>query len=344
MKVGLIYDPIYLKHDTGEHVENSRRLIATMSYLNETGVKKKLTMLSPRPASVEELETIHDPDYISFIRHKAESGGGWLDADTLIGPRSYEAAVYAAGGLLTAVEAVAGAEVDSAFTLARPPGHHAVPDGAKGFCVFNNVAIAAKYALGKLDLSRVLIVDFDVHHGNGTQDAFYDDPRVLYFSIHEYPFYPGTGGADETGTGDGKGTTVNIPMAGGWGDEEYLRAFEEVLVPVARRFRPDFMLVSAGFDAHWADHLAMMQVSIRGFARMTLILKELASELCGGRLVFALEGGYNLQVLAPSVTASLEVLLGENEIYDPLGQPSMVRKPGGFGEHIERIKRIQNIT
>lgn len=343
MKAGLVYDPIYLEHDTGDHVENSQRLVAAISHLEETGTKQKLTMLSPRSASMEELETIHRPEYISYVESKGTKGGGWLDADTVICPRSYEVALYAAGGLLTAVEAVAKGEVDSAFALVRPPGHHAVADRAMGFCIFNNVAVAAKFALGKFDFSRVLIADFDVHHGNGTQDAFYDDRRVLYFSTHEYPFYPGTGRMEETGRGEGTGTTVNFPMSAGWGDEEYLRAFQEVLLPVAHEFQPQFILVSVGLDPHWADPLAMMRVSVQGFAQMATILKKLAAELCQGRLVFTLEGGYNLQVVACSIKAVFDVLLGHPEIDDPLGQASTARKPEGFDRHIEAIKRIHRI-
>ena len=204
-----------------------------MSYLKETGIKEKLISLPARPASLEELEMIHAPEYISYVKSKAEKGGGWLDPDTVMSPKSYEAALYAAGGVLAAVEAVLKGEVDNAFALVRPPGHHAVQNRAMGFCIFNNVAIAAKFARSRFNVDRVLIADFDVHHGNGTQDAFYADPAVLYFSTHEYPYYPGTGAAKETGTGKGEGTTVNFPMAAGWGDEEYLRALNEVLVPVA---------------------------------------------------------------------------------------------------------------
>jgi acetoin utilization deacetylase AcuC-like enzyme len=343
MKAGLVYDPIYLEHDTGDHVENSRRLVEAMSYLKETGIKEKLTSLPARPASLEEMQMVHAPEYISYVKTKAEKGGGWLDPDTVMSPKSYEVALYAAGGVLAAVEAVMRGEVDNAFALVRPPGHHAVQDRAMGFCIFNNVAIAAKFALSKLNLDRVLIADFDVHHGNGTQDVFYADAKVLYFSTHQYPFYPGTGWMDETGTGEGKGTTVNFPMAAGWGDEECLRAFNEVLVPVARRFQPDFILVSAGFDPHWADHLAMMKVTITGFAQMARILKELAAELCQGRLVFTLEGGYNLRVVACSIKAVFDVLLGNSKIDDPMGKASMARKPEGFDEHIEAIKRIHQI-
>jgi acetoin utilization deacetylase AcuC-like enzyme len=343
MKVGLVYDPIYLEHDTGDHVENPRRLVEAISYLKETGVKEKLTCLSPRPASMKELETVHAPEYISYVKSKAESGGGWLDPDTVMSPKSYEAALYAAGGVLVAVEAVMKGEVENAFALVRPPGHHAVRDRAMGFCIFNNVAIAARCALGNFNLNRVLIADFDVHHGNGTQDAFYADPKALYFSTHQYPHYPGTGWMDETGAGEGEGTTVNFPMTGGWGDEEYLRAFKEVLVPVARRFQPQLVLVSAGFDAHWSDQLAMMRVSITGFAQMSMMLKGLAGELCQGRLVYALEGGYNLRVVASSIKATFDVLLGNSQIGDPLGKAPAARKPEGFDERIQEIKRIHHI-
>jgi acetoin utilization deacetylase AcuC-like enzyme len=343
MKAGLVYDPIYLEHDTGDHVENARRLVTALSYLKETGIKEKLTCLPPRPALLGELEMIHAPEYISYVKSKAEKGGGWLDPDTVMSPRSYEAALYAAGGLLVAVEEVMKGEVDNAFALVRPPGHHAIYDRAMGFCIFNNMAVAAKFALSRFNLSRILIVDFDVHHGNGTQDAFYADPKVLYFSTHQYPFYPGTGRMEETGTGEGKGTTVNFPMVAGWGDEEYLRAFKEALVPVAHRFQPELILISAGFDPHWADHLAMMRVSVQGFAQMAMILKKLAAKLCQGRLVFTLEGGYNLHVVAASIKAIFDVLLGNSEIDDPLGEASVLRKPEGFDKHIEQIKRLHHL-
>jgi len=343
MKAGLVYDPIYLEHDTGDHVENSHRLVEAMSHLKETGIKDRLISLPARPASLEEVELIHAPEYISHVKSKAEKGGGWLDPDTLLSPKSYAAALYAAGGVLVAVEAVMTGEVDNAFALVRPPGHHAVRDRAMGFCIFNNVAIAARFALRKFNLKRVLIADFDVHHGNGTQDAFYSDPGVLYFSTHQYPFYPGTGWMDETGTGKGEGTTVNFPMAAGWGDDEYLRAFNEVLVPAARRFEPQLILVSAGFDAHWADQLAMMRVSITGFAQMSMILKGLAAELCQAHLVFTLEGGYNLRVVASSIKATFDALLGSPEIDDPLGKTPAARKPEGFDEHIRAIKGMHRL-
>lgn len=342
MKAGLVYDPIYLEHDTGNHPENSQRLVAMISHLEETGTKEKLALLVPRPASIEELEMVHAPEYISQVKSKAEKGGGRLDPDTVISAKSYEVALYAAGGVLTAVEVVMGGEVNSAFALVRPPGHHAVRTRAMGFCIFNNVAVAAKFALNEFNLSRILIADFDVHHGNATQDAFYDDPEVLYFSTHQYPYYPGTGGINETGMGKGEGTTVNFPMNAGWGDEEYIRAFREVLVPVAKRFQPQLILVSVGFDPHWADSLAMMQVSITGFARMVKVLKGLASDLCQGRLVLTLEGGYNLEVDAFSVRATFDVLLDIPEIVDPLGKSKMARHEG-FDEHLEKIKKAHGL-
>jgi acetoin utilization deacetylase AcuC-like enzyme len=319
MKVGLVYDPIYLKHDTGGHVESAQRLEAIISHLEETGLKKKLTLIKPRPASVEELSLVHTKQHISYIKGVAGKGGGWIDADTVMSPDSYEAALYAAGGTILAAEAVMEGKVKSAFALVRPPGHHATPRRAMGFCLFNNIAIAAKHALARY-VERVLIIDFDVHHGNGTQEIFYDRPEVMYISTHEYPFYPGTGGVEETGRGAAKGTKVNIPLPAGCGDSEYLQVFEQVITPAAKKFKPQLVLVSAGYDAHWADELAMMQLSVSGFAKIAGIIRELADELCEGRLVFALEGGYNLRALAASIKATLDILLGNTAIDDPLGQ------------------------
>lgn len=320
MKVGLVYDPIYLKHDTGQHVENARRLEAITAYLEQTGLGQQLTLIKPRTASTEEISLVHDNQYISYIRDATQRGGGWLDADTVMSPDSYQAAVYAAGGAIRATEAVMNGEVGSAFALVRPPGHHATSQRAMGFCLFNNVAIATKYALTKYKLDRVIIIDFDVHHGNGTQATFYDNPQVLYVSTHQSPFYPGTGSLEETGIAAGQGTTINIPLPAGSGDAEYLPIFEQIVAPAARRFNPQFILVSAGYDLHWADDIALMQVSVSGFAQMVSIIKGLADELCSGRLVFSLEGGYNLQVLPYAVKATFDVLLGNTNIEDSLGQ------------------------
>jgi acetoin utilization deacetylase AcuC-like enzyme len=348
MKVGYVYDPVYLEHDTGQHPENATRLEAIMSRLEESSLKKRLAHIAPRPATIEEVALVHHEEYIAYVQAVAKKGGGWLDPDTVVSPGSYKAALYAAGGLIRATEVVMG-EGGSAYALVRPPGHHATATQAMGFCLFNNVAIAARYALSKLNLGQVAIIDFDVHHGNGTQDAFYDDPKVLYVSTHEFPLYPGTGSLEETGIRDAKGTTVNIPLPAGSGDGEYLRVFDEVIVPVVRRFGPELILVSAGYDGHWSDRLAMMDLSVTGYAKMAEIIKGLALELCHGHLVFTLEGGYPLAALAASVKATFDVLLGEKDIDDPLGPPKSGFKLRGFETPditslVTSLKRIHKLA
>jgi acetoin utilization deacetylase AcuC-like enzyme len=321
MSVGVVYDPVYLEHNTGQHVENAARLVEIMRLLEETGLTAKLVSIPPRAASQDELAAVHAPGYISYVESFAHRGGGWLDADTVLSPGSYNAALHAAGGLIEAVDGVMRNKVASAFALVRPPGHHAIRGEAMGFCLFNNVAIAARHALDSYGLERILIVDFDVHHGNGTQDAFYNDPHALYFSTHQYPFYPGSGRFDEIGAGPGEGYTVNVPLPGWCRDSDYVKVFEEVLIPAARRFNPELVLVSAGYDAHWNDLISGMQLSVTGFTQMVGTLKRLADELCHGRIVFTLEGGYDLHALAASVRATFDVLLESPEIVDPLGQP-----------------------
>lgn len=343
MAVGLIYDPIYLKHDTGGHVENASRLVEVVSLLEESHLKEQLVTIPPQPASVDDLSLVHAPQHISHIESSARAGGGWLDLDTVMCGDSYQVALYAVGGVMKAVDEVVKGTVNSAFALVRPPGHHATYWRAMGFCLFNNIAIATRYALEKYRLNRILIADFDVHHGNGTQDTFYSDPQVLYFSTHQYPFYPGTGGMGECGEGEAKGTTVNVPLFAGCGDDEYLRAFNEILVPVAQRFRPRLIMVSAGYDAHWADSISMMRVSVTGFARIVSVLKRLADEFSEGRLVFTLEGGYHLPALAFSVKATLDVLLGRDEVEDPLGPGSSREMPRDIDAVLGQIKKIHGL-
>jgi acetoin utilization deacetylase AcuC-like enzyme len=344
MKVGLVYDPVYLKHDTGGHVENKERLTSTISLLEETGLKDKLTMIPPRAATTDEIALVHAKEHILRVENQCAQGGGWLDPDTVTSPGSYEAALYAAGGMLTAIDEVMTKRVDSAFALVRPPGHHATCWHAMGFCLFNNIAIGAKYALANYDIERILIADFDVHHGNGTQDTFYADSNVLYFSTHEYPFYPGTGSIDEIGAREGEGFTVNVPLIAGWGDEEYQAVYEDVLAPVARRFSPQLILVSAGYDAHWADRLAMMQVSTAGFARLVEILKLLADTLCQGKMVFTLEGGYNHEALSSSIAATFYILMGNKDIEDPLGVQHTRTKPDSFDNLLQMVRDKHGIT
>jgi acetoin utilization deacetylase AcuC-like enzyme len=342
MATGYVYHPIYLKHDTGRHVEVAARLEAVISYLEKTGLKSKLTLIEPRPATVDEIALVHQRRYIKEIEETAARGGGWLDPDTVMSPDSYQAALYAAGGVICATEAVMGGEVSSAFALVRPPGHHATASQAMGFCLFNNIAIAAKYALEKYKLERVLIVDFDVHHGNGTQGTFYDNPHVMYISTHEYPFYPGTGAINETGSGEGRRTNLNIPLPAGCGDAEYLDVFEQIVVPAARRFNPQLILVSVGYDGHWADPLAMMNLSVGGYAKMTGIIKGLADELCRGRLALTLEGGYNLEALAASVKATFDALMGN--AFDVLKDvPARRFEPPNIDSLIAEIKKIHGL-
>ena len=344
MKVGFIYNPIYLKHDTGEHVENAKRLVTIMSHLERTGLKSQLVPIEPRAASTRELSLVHERQHIAHIQDIAQKRGGWLDGDTVMSADSFEAALYAVGGAIRATEAVMDGELACAFALLRPPGHHATPERAMGFCLFNNIAIAANYALNKYRLGRVLIIDFDVHHGNGTQAAFYDNPGVLYISTHQYPHYPGTGSIDETGSRLAGGTTINIPLPAGCGDGEYLRVFREIIIPAARRFKPRLILVSAGYDAHWADELAMMQLTVSGFARVVKVIKEMAGKLCSGRLVFSLEGGYNLTALASSVKATFDVLVGNTGIEDKLGPPSYGFEPPDITYLIEQIKEMHHLS
>ena len=343
MQVGFVYDPIYLQHNTGQHVENATRLEAMIAYLEQTQLKQQLTSIKPRPATIEELSRAHHEPHISHVQEVAQRGGGWLDADTVMSPGSYDAALYAAGGAIRATEAVMSGEITSAFALVRPPGHHATSQRAMGFCLFNNVAITAKYILATYKLDRILIIDFDVHHGNGTQEIFYDNPQVLYISTHQYPFYPGTGNIEEIGFGEAKGTTINIPLPSGCGDNEYLSVFEQIIVPAVKRFNPQFMLISAGYDPHWADELALMQVSTSSFAQIAKITQELSAELCNNRLVFILEGGYNLNALATSVKATFDVLMGNPHTEDPLGQPPHRLPPPSINHLIKAIKETHTL-
>ncbi len=344
MKTGIVYDPVYLDHDTGSHPENSRRLVAIMSLLEESGLLRELTSLPPRMATVGELLSVHSPQLVEQVESLVERGGGWLDGDTVASNGSYKAALYAVGGLLRATDAVLSGEVDSAFALVRPPGHHATQRRAMGFCLFNNIAIAAKYALEQQGLERVMIVDFDVHHGNGTQAAFYEDGRVLYFSTHQYPHYPGSGDISEMGSGAGSGKMVNIPLPGGCGDDEYHRIYSEILPPLARRFNPQMILVSAGYDVHWSDQLAGMQLTVSGIADVVGTIKGLAEELCQGRLLITLEGGYSLEALAYGVKDTFGVLLGHSEIDDPLGDPGYRRPAPSIEAILDRVSRMHQIA
>ncbi|MFO8014408.1 MAG: histone deacetylase [Phycisphaerae bacterium] len=306
-----VYGPIYLQHKTGAgHPEGPERLRAVVRRLEGRGLLGRLLTIAPRPAEARWLTTVHASDYVRRVRDRCKAGADHVDtSDVPVSRGSYDAAVAAVGGVLAAVDAVVEGRVRSAFCAVRPPGHHARRDRAMGFCLFNHVAVAARYVQKKHGLAKVLIVDWDVHHGNGTQEMFYDDPTVFYFGIHQSPFYPGTGGAEERGEGDGRGTTLNVPLAAGAGDRAYRQAFERHLRPAAEAFRPDFVLISAGFDAHEDDPLGRMKVTAGGFADLTRLVRAIAERHCRGRLVSVLEGGYHLRGLADSAEAHLRVLM-----------------------------------
>jgi len=302
------YDDIFLEHDTGNHVECSDRLLRTVEYLKEKGAWDEEKLAELRPATEEEIRLVHDQSLIDQVRGVAEAGGGHLDPDTLVSPRSYEAALYAAGAVLTAVDHVIRGKDKNALCLVRPPGHHATPSRAMGFCLFNNAAIGARYAQRKHGLHKVAIVDWDVHHGNGTQEVFYEDPTVLYFSMHRWPFYPGTGGEGETGRDAGKGFTINVPLMSACTNGEYVRMFSEVLRERVEPFSPDLIIVSAGFDSHAGDMLGDFCLLEDDYATLTEEVCRVAENCCDGRVVSTLEGGYSLGALSASLYKHLRVL------------------------------------
>lgn len=331
-KTGIIYHPDYLKHETGVHPERKERLLSIISHLEETGLMGQLERIEPRYAELKEIQYIHARDYIEKVRRYSEHEIP-LDPDTILCRDSYNVALLAAGGAITAVDTVLD-KIESSFALVRPPGHHATPDRGMGFCIFNNVAIAARHAQKK-GKKRVLIVDWDVHHGNGTQEAFYDDASVLYFSTHQYPHYPGTGWLDEVGFGEGEGYNINVPLPAGTGDAGFITAFEEILVPAALEFKPDMVLVSAGQDACANDGLARMGMSVGGFGALASIVKSIANQ-SGVKLAAVLEGGYDLRLLAHSVAAIIEVFMGKEVQRQEFAVKPQVRK------RLDEVKNVQS--
>lgn len=322
------YDPIEQQHTLTGHPENRGRLATTLQLLRADGLLERLQATAVTPIAPASLQRVHPPSYIERVAHMAQQGGGHIDPDTYIVRGSYKAALASAGALINVVAAVMRGEAANGMSLMRPPGHHALPNRGMGFCLFANVALAARAAQIDFGAQRILIVDWDVHHGNGTEAVFYDDPTVAFFSTHQYPFYPGTGAAHDIGRGPGHGFTLNVPFPAGVGDEGYAQTFDQLLAPFARRFRPDLILVSAGYDAHWRDPLAMEQLSLSGYARLARKVMALAEELCGGRLVVALEGGYDLDVLAHAILNTLRVLAQPDAaISDPFGPSPVPERP-----------------
>ena len=311
LKTGIVQDERYFNHQPGLwHPESPDRLKAIYRRLEMNNLNKACQQIAPRFALEEEICLIHTPAYVRSIAATAGREVA-LDADTMVSSLSYETACLAVGGGLNLIKAICQKEVNNGFALIRPPGHHAEKNRAMGFCLFNNIAIAAAYALNEGWARRVLIVDWDVHHGNGTQHAFYSSAEVLYFSIHQYPHYPMTGRLEEIGEGKGRGLTVNTPLGAGYGDQDYIYLFSHLLSPIASQFKPDLILVSAGFDPYIDDPLGGMRITISGFVALAFILRKLAAKLCDQRLALFLEGGYHVEGMAQAVEAIIKVLLGE---------------------------------
>ncbi len=333
-KTGIVKDYTYLEHNPGSfHPETPRRLQAIYEMLESPDMKGKYVVIEPRSASHREIAMNHTESYIDLVQETSRKRHYSLDPDTQTSARSYEAALLAAGGFCNAIDSVVEGEVINAFALVRPPGHHAEHGSGAGFCIFNNIAIGARHAMKKHGMKRILIVDWDLHHGNGTQHSFYNEKRVLYFSTHQSPFYPGTGGVTETGKGEGLGYTINVPLRSGPGDAEFVKIYRRILEPVAREYKPELVLLSAGFDIYKRDPMGGMNVSTSGFANLTRILLNIAETYCEGRFVATLEGGYNIDGQAQSVKAVLKEMKGETYV----SESYLERLERGSQRSVERI-------
>lgn len=310
MVTGLLYDARYLLHDPGStHPERPERLSSSINYLEKLPWFSKLKRYAPQKAELDWILAVHSIDYIKRAEESCKKGMPFLDTpDVSISKESYDTALLAVGGVLYLADQLILGKIENGFALIRPPGHHALKKEAMGFCLFNNIAILAKYLQRRHGIDKIVIIDFDVHHGNGTQSTFYEDPSVLYISLHQYPFYPGTGSANETGEGRGEGATLNCPMRAGAGDKDYKEAFIKKILPKIREYKREIILISAGFDAHKEDPLANINLTIGCYKWMTERIMEVANEFSGGRIISLLEGGYNLKVLPECIAAHLEVL------------------------------------
>jgi acetoin utilization deacetylase AcuC-like enzyme len=329
--IGIVYHPDYLIHTQGQHPERKERLEHIVSLIRKSSPPGLTEMAEPESAAFEDIALVHDPAYIRSIDEACRSGKQFLDADTYIVPESYRVALLSAGGALKGLKKVMSGSRRKTFVLNRPPGHHAEKNQAMGFCLFNNVAVAAAAARRDYGLKRIAIVDWDVHHGNGTQHMFEDDSEVLFISIHQSPAYPGTGRVEERGRGEGEGYTINIPLPPGCGDVEYALFFDRVIVPVLEQFKPELILISAGQDAYKMDPLAGMSLTHRGYYYMAMVLTELAEKLCEGRVLLCLEGGYHLEGQAGAVLQVLNAL-GSWDL--PIGEKTPPLEPFGMAQKV----------
>ncbi|MBV9513903.1 MAG: histone deacetylase [Mycobacteriaceae bacterium] len=335
--------PRYAEHDYPGHPENAERIRAVWRGLDESGLTARMSALTAEPVEAEWVLTVHRSTYLELLRRvSAGPRVTFLDADTYAGPDALAIALLSAGGAVGVVDGVLSGSADNGLAAIRPPGHHAMPGHAMGFCLLGNLAIAARYAQRQYEIDRILIVDYDVHHGNGTEAMFYDDPSVLYVSTHQYPFYPATGAATDTGGGNGQGATVNIPLPAGSGDANYATVFEQVIWPAAQRFQPELMLVSVGFDAYRHDPLAGMRLTLGGYSQLALEVIRMAHQLCAGRVAFLLEGGYHLDALRYGVSNIARLLLGDPPI-DPLGPSSDTRPDPDIAGLIGQLRELHHV-
>ncbi|MDZ7624636.1 MAG: histone deacetylase [Ignavibacteriaceae bacterium] len=341
MQTGITFDPIFLKHDQSGHPENAKRLESIVSRLKEKSLFEKVTQLKSRLAEIDEITICHTKEYIEYVKAFCEKGGGYFDPDTYSNKNSFLAAATAVGSSVDLTKAVIKGELKNGFALLRPPGHHALANRSMGFCLFGNIAIAAKIALTQPGINKVAIVDFDVHHGNGTQALVGDDPNILFISTHQYPFYPGTGSIREIGQGDSEGTVVNIPLQAGVGDNGFKMVYETVVIPSLERFKPDLILVSAGYDAHWDDPLANLNLSLTGYDWISRELIKSAERICAGKIIFFLEGGYNLDVLSYGVANAISRLLGIDEFEDPIGKSNQTEPE--ITQLLNELKKIHSL-
>jgi acetoin utilization deacetylase AcuC-like enzyme len=347
-KTAVVFSPKYYQHNPGRnHPESAKRLGAIVNELRRGKLSrsKNWQFVTPEKARIEDVELVHDIEYIKFVETLCKSGGGLIDLeDTVVSPESFEVALYAVGGTLKAVNLVMEKKFENAFALVRPPGHHAEKFCAKGFCIFNNVAIAARYLLKKFNLQRILILDIDAHHGNGTQETFYETNKVLYISLHQDPrIFPGTGFIDEIGEGEGLGYNVNIPFPFRTGDQIYLKAMREIVTPIIYQYKPQFILVSAGLDGHYTDPVASLSLSALCYQEIYEIIVNLASEICEGKLVSVLEGGYSLRFVGKIAAAVIARMSNAFYVVNdeaPVASKSRIKHDEKVIENVKDVQRV----
>jgi len=347
-RTAIIFTPKYYEHSTGQdHPESSKRLKAVMrelKKLNLFSATSRCNLVEPKLARIKDLELVHDPEHIKLVKRICNSGGGLLDlGDTVVSSKSFEVARYAVGGALKAVDLVFNKKFQNAFALVRPPGHHAGPYYAAGFCVFNNIAIAAAHLIRRCNFERVLILDIDAHHGNGTQEIFYNTKKVLYISLHEDPReFPGTGFVDEIGEDEGLGYNVNVPFPFRVGDIEYLKAFDEIVVPITRQYAPQFVLASVGYDGYYSDPVAKLNLSATTYTSIFGKIIDLASTLCEGRFASVLEGGYNLRQLGKLVALTISKMAGFSYSIEDKNRPVSSQVVRRAEKVIEEVKKVHS--